>query len=217
MAKGFGCGTPTRLLPYDEISQIFSKEKAPLLIVKPLVESQNIVQLLDYFPNSKTIWIYRQYKDVASSSNKRFGNDPTYYNLRAVIDPRLNDHWYAENVSEKTKRIVRKVFTKDRPIFDLKALGWYVRNILFFELELFLNPRVALLKYEDFVLNPSKIMKQIYQYLDISYPGNRIVKGIHSDSINKGQRVELSLDIQCICEKLLTDLNDVYHLVVGVD
>jgi hypothetical protein len=52
LAKGFGCGTPTRLLPYDEISQIFSKEKAPFLIVKPLVESQNIVQLLDYFPNS---------------------------------------------------------------------------------------------------------------------------------------------------------------------
>jgi hypothetical protein len=211
LAKGFGRGTPHRLLPYDEIFHVFSKEKAPLLIVKPLVESQNIVQLLDYFPNAKAIWVYRQYKDVARSGKKKFGNSPSHYNLRAVIDPELNDHWYAENASENTKSIVRKFFTKDKAIFDLKALGWYVRNVLFFELELFLNPRVTLLKYEDFVLNPSRVMMQIYQYLGISYPGDRIVKGIHSDSINKGQRFELSFEIQTLCEKLLVDLDEVYQ------
>jgi len=212
LARGYGRGSRHRLLPYGEISHVFSKEKAPLLIAKPLVESQNIVHLLDYFPNSKAIWVYRQYKDVVNSSKIKFGNDPIYYNLRAVIDPNLNDHWYAENASEKTKSIVRKLFTKDRPIFDLIALSWYVRNVLFFELELFLNDRVILLKYEDFVLNPSKLMKQVYQYLGLSYPGDRIVKGIHRHSINKGQGVVLSSDIMALCDKLLTDLNDVYNL-----
>lgn len=211
LAQGFGRGTPHRLLPYDEISHEFSKEKAPILIVKPLVESQNIVQLLDFFPNSKAIWVYRQYKDVARSGEKKFGDSPSHYNLRAVIDPELNDHWYAEKASENTKKIVRRFFTKERPVFDLKALGWYVRNILFFELELFLNSRVMLLKYEDFVLNPSKVMMQIYQFLGVSYPGDRIVKGIHSDSINKGRRFELSRDIQRLCEKLLADLDEVYR------
>jgi hypothetical protein len=211
LAKGFGRGSRHRLLPYDEISHIFSKEKAPLLIAKPLVESQNIVQLLDYFPDSKAIWVYRQYKDVAMSHKKKFGDASTHYHLRAVIDPKLNDHWYAENTSENTKRIVMKYYTKDRTIFDLKALAWYVRNILFFELELHLNQRVTLLKYEDFVLNPSKVMKQIYEYLDLRYPGDRVVKRIHSYSINKGQSVQLSLDIQCLCEKLLADLDSVYQ------
>ena len=37
LAKGFGRGSRHRLLQYDDISHIFSKEKATLLIAKTLV------------------------------------------------------------------------------------------------------------------------------------------------------------------------------------
>ncbi|MCB0190836.1 MAG: sulfotransferase [Anaerolineae bacterium] len=210
LAKGYGRGTPFRLKSYEEVAQIFSQEKAPLLIAKPLVESQNILQLLDYFPNSKAIWIYRNFRDVASSSLKKFGKNPTHYNLRAVIDPELSDHWYAERVSDTTREIVKAYFTEDRPIHDLKALGWYVRNVLFFELRLADNPRVFLYNYEALVTEPDKWMRHIYQFLEFDYPGDKIVAHIHSASVKKGRHVELSSDIQALCDELLEKLHAVY-------
>lgn len=211
LAKGHGRGTAFRLKPYDEIAEIFAQEKAPLLIAKPLVESQNILQLLSYFPNSKAIWVYRNFKDVASSSLKKFGEDPSYYNLRAVIDPELSDHWYAENVSEATRTIIRRYFTDERPIHDLKALGWYVRNILFFELELACQSRVFLCKYEDLVTKPAILMRQLYDFLEVDYPGDRIIAHIHSTSIKKGKHVELSPDIKMLCDNLLQKLDHNYE------
>src|SRR5512138_994897 len=41
-----------RLNSLELVKKEFSKVKAPLIVAKPLVESQNILELLDYFPNS---------------------------------------------------------------------------------------------------------------------------------------------------------------------
>lgn len=38
---------------------------APLVVAKPLLDSQRTRELLEYFPKSFAIWIYRHYKSVA--------------------------------------------------------------------------------------------------------------------------------------------------------
>jgi len=205
-------GTNLRLLPYNEIEQIIAKEKAPLLMARPLVESQNILELIDYFPGSKAIWVYRHFQDVVNSSVKKFGTQPTNYNLRAVIDDSLRGHWYSEKVSDHTRKIVTKYFTEDRSLYDLKALGWCVRNILYFELKLYEHPDITLCKYEDIVTNPDKVMRGLYSFLGYKYPGRYIVWHIHNQSVGKGKSVELSEDIKELCTKLLKSINEVYAL-----
>ncbi len=44
-----------RLNSFELVEKEFSKVKAPFIVAKPLVESQNILQLLDYFRNSKAL------------------------------------------------------------------------------------------------------------------------------------------------------------------
>lgn len=177
------------------------------MIAKPLVESQNVLDLSAFFPGSKAIWVYRDYHDVAASSFKKFGEEATRYNLKAVTDPDLSDHWYAENVSERTRQLVREICTDDRTIFDLNALAWYVRNVLYVEMELFDRPNVRLIKYETLVERPVVTVREIYRFLEFTYPGDSIVRNIHNRSVGKGRYAKLSNDIDALCADLLRRLN----------
>ncbi len=42
-----------RLNPFDKVKAVIEKNKIPFIVTKPLVESQNILKLLDYYKNSK--------------------------------------------------------------------------------------------------------------------------------------------------------------------
>jgi len=209
LARGWGRGTKYRLRPCEEIEKIFAQEKAALLVAKPLVESQNVLKLLDYFPSSKALWVYRHYKDVGRSQEVHFGREPTVYNLKAVVDPELSDHWFAENVSEKTRGIVQQYLHNDTPLHDLAVINWYVRNILYFEQKLFDHPRVLLCRYEDLAAEPRTLMRKIYSFLDYRYPGDSIVRHIHTRSVRKGQGTELRKDVEELCADLLQRLDDV--------
>ena len=48
-----------RLNSLESVKEEFSKSKAPFIVVKPLVESQNTPELLSYFDNSTALWIFR--------------------------------------------------------------------------------------------------------------------------------------------------------------
>src|SRR5262245_40086875 len=44
-----------RLNPLSSVKTVLDQDRAPLVILKPLVESQNIIQLLDYIEGSKAL------------------------------------------------------------------------------------------------------------------------------------------------------------------
>ena len=64
-----------RLNPLNHVEKIFKSIKVSLIVTKPLVETQNIPEILDHFPNAHAIWIYRNCKDVCSSNLKNFGEE----------------------------------------------------------------------------------------------------------------------------------------------
>ena len=57
------------------------------------------------------------------------------------------------------------------------------------------------------VLNPGKILKHIYEFLEIKYPGDRIVCEVHPNSIGKGSHLLLTPEIEEICSGLYEKLN----------
>jgi hypothetical protein len=179
-------GTPFRWRSYPEIQSVFDSERTSLLVAKPLVESQHIRSILEFFPDAKAIWMYRYFEDVISSALKKFGPAAIQYNLRAVYDPKLRDHWYSENVSDETRDMIEKFHTENAHMEDLQALGWYARNILYFDQELNRHPRVRLCSYEDIVSDPKKGMKSLYRFIGMDYPGHHIVRFVHSKSVKKG-------------------------------
>jgi len=199
-----------RLDPLPQVLAIMQKTNAPVVALKPLVESQNTTKLLDFFENSKAIWVFRNYKDVASSNLKKFGRENGINNLRPLVSNEANN-WRSNNVSEKTRELAKKIFSEDMKQEDAAALFWYCRNILFFEQNLQSNEKVLLCKYEDLVTKPKKIMEGIYSFLGLQKPSEKIVLGIHAGSISKGKDVKLSPEVEELCENLYEKINAQYE------
>lgn len=203
-----------RLNPLSEVKKVLDKDRATLIVLKPLVESQNTHELMLYFEGSKAIWLYRNYKDVSASHVMKWGGENSIRDLRAIVD-RIPDNWRYENVTDDLRDIVLEHFSEDMPAQDAAALYWYVRNRLFFELQLDQHPDVYICKYESLVLNPLSTMQKIYQFLGCDFAGEDIVSDVHSKSIKKGHDLSISPSIDLLCQLLQERMDTTWEAANG--
>ncbi len=195
-----------RLNPLPMVKDAIAMHRVPLVVLKPLVESQNALTLLEHLPKSRILWMYRHYKDVAASNLRAFGIRNGINDLRPIVQNQANN-WRSENTSEETRATLKRYFREDMQPLDAAALFWYARNRLFFEMNLDKHPKAMLCQYESLGKDPSSMMRQIYRFLDSPYPGDHVTKDVHAQSIGKGHTVTLSADIEALCDTLLEDLN----------
>lgn len=199
-----------RLNPLEDVKKAIDKNSAPLIILKPLVETQHSNKLLDFFPDSRALWLYRDYRDVAFSNISHFGIRNGINNLRSIIKNSPDD-WRSENVPENVRNLITHHFSEDMNPYDAAALFWYVRNTFFFEFNLHCNPRVIMCRYEDLVTEPSVVMEGIYDFLGRPFPGETIVEEVHSGALGKGGDIRLSPEIAKRCGELQVKLDDIYQ------
>jgi len=199
-----------RLNSLELVEKEFSKVKASFIVAKPLVESQNILQLLDYFHNSKAVWLFRNYRGVALSNIKYFGIQNGIEDLRPIVGNEPRD-WRSEKVSKHVQETISKYFSEDMNPHDAAVLFWFARNSLYFDLELHKDPRVLLCAYEDFVLDPDKNIKNIYRHVGQVYPQKNITAAVHSNSRKNGQDLELSPEIENLAQELQDRLESAYR------
>ena len=194
-----------RLKPLPVLKQVIDRERFPLIVLKPLVETQNSPELLDYLPNAKAIWMYRHYRDAACSLVRRFGLGDGISNLRYIVLDQVDD-WRAENVPNHVKQAVLTYFSENMNPYDAAALFWYVRNAFFFELGLDCHSSVMPCKYEELVDYPEQTLKRIYGFISRPYPGDNILKNIHNSSVGRGSQLKLSEEIEGRCQQLWEQL-----------
>lgn len=199
-----------RLNPLDQVQQEFARNKAPLIVLKPLVESQNILQLLDYFPKSQALWMYRHYRDTAISLVSRFGQTTSLQDIQHIVK---NDHdsWYAEGASEYVRTVITQHYSEAMSPYNAAALFWFARNQLFYELHLDQNSRVLMVRYEDLSANPGETIERIYQFLGFNCLEKvKLVQEVKTTSVGRGHSIELSPAIEQLCSKLLMQLEQTY-------
>lgn len=190
-----------RLNPLDSVKKIIDTETAPLLVIKPIVESQRAKELLEYFNGSKAIWMYRHYKDVAASNLKKFSAENCINNLRPIVEGD-STNWRAENITEKTKKIVSYYFNDQMNPADAAALFWYARNSCYFDMDLNSDERVVKIDYDELINNPHDQMKKIYNFLEKEFPGPRILAEVHAKSKGKGKDINISREVEELCNGL---------------
>lgn len=203
---GFG-GDRLRLKPIDEVQRIFRRCRTPLVVAKPLVESQHTRRLLQRIERSKAIWAFRDYRDVVASNLQRFHRQRE--NLRPVVDGDESD-WRAEHVSGQTRAIVRHFYSPRMSRADAAALQWYTRNVLFFELDLDTHCDVLLCKYEDLVAHPQSTWRGVYEFLHLAPPQAEVLEAVDAQSVGRGRQVRLSLEVDELCQSLQQRLDTVY-------
>jgi hypothetical protein len=199
-----------RLNSLESVKQEFSGIRAPFIVIKPLVESQNTPELLSYFDNSTALWMFRGYKDVASSNIKHFGMKNGINDLRPIANNEPNN-WRSENVSGNVREVILKYFAEDMNPYDAAVLFWFARNSIYFDQQLDKDPRVMLCYYEDLVLDPEKYVRKIYQKVGQPYPEINITKEVHSNSRRKGKDIEISPEIEQLAQELQGKLEAAYR------
>ena len=190
-----------RLNSFSKVQNILARDRYPLIVLKPLVESQNADRLLDAFAGAKALWMIRHYKDVAASNLKRFGIDNGIKNLRYIATDQFHN-WRAERLPEYVRELVKSYFSEKMDPFDAAALFWYVRNTLFFDLALDKNPGVNLCHYSDLVKQPKATVKGIYAVVERPYPGDEIIAEVFKSSDGRGKHVGLSPAIESHCQEM---------------
>lgn len=198
----------TRKLRLDALPKVkatVNRDKATLVVLKPLVETQNSDKLLAYFDNAKVLWMYRHYRDVAASKLKKSGLQNGIRDMQHIIE--RSNSWRAENVPEHIRETILQFYDEQMNPHDAAALYWYVRNSFLFELKLEQNPRVLLCKYEHFVQEPLAEVQRIYNFIGHPFPANETLADVYATSVGKGSSVTISPVVAQLCDGLLAKLD----------
>ena len=198
-----------RLKSTEEIRNILKTYSSSFFVTKPLTEIPNAANLLQTYPNSRILWIYRDYKDVASSNLKQFGEKNGIKDIRPIHEED-KENWRSYGSSDRTTEIIQKYFSEDMKYLDAAALFWYSRNILFFEQGLEKSDRVMIIKYEDLVAHPGLFFSEIYRLMDKPYKEETIAK-IHARSVGKGKSILLDKEIDDLCAQVYSNLEKAYN------
>lgn len=198
-------GAKLRLKSLDEVADIIARDPASVIVLKPLVESQNILELLDRFEDAVGVWIYRHYSDVAASYVRKWNDDRSIGDLRSIVEDR--DDWRNEKITSRVRKAVIEHFDDRMAPHDASALYWFVRNSHFLELDLAREDRVVLCRYEDLVRRPRDEIARLYGLLQLAPPRQATTKGVHGRSVNKGSDVTLSAPIDAMCADLLAEMD----------
>lgn len=199
-----------RLRSYKEVKREIDKNKFSYIVAKPLVETQNILDMLEHFPNSKAIWMYRDYKDFVRSNIARFDGSGGIYGMRAIVQ-RDPTNWRSQRLSDYVHSIAAKYYSDEMSIYDASALFWFVRNQLFFELKLDTNPCIFICRYKDLVEQPQIMMQSLYEFVGIdNFDKKKASSEISSQSVGRGKNIILSPEIENLCESLINRMNKVY-------
>lgn len=198
-----------RFLSIDVVKKRINENQEPFVLAKPLVESQKADELLEYFPNSKGIWMYRNYRDVVSSFHKKFGENVGEHHIDLIIR-NVSNNWRAERIPNHLRQLAVDFNKKGMTNYDATALYWYIRNMLFFEYEFENIPTLKLLKYEYFMNNYRLVIKKICELWRYTYelPEDDFV--FRTDSIKKGKDVEINPEIDKLCQEVSKRLDEIF-------
>lgn len=195
-----------RLNPLPSVRQQIDRHRLPLVVFKPLVESQRAHELMAAFPGARVLWAYRHYQDVAASNLKAFGMDNGKHDLQPFLNGDT-DNWRSQNSSAETRETIRRFYSDGMNPFDAAALFWWARMQLYFEQRLDENSNVLLSRYEDLVTDPARTMQRTYAFLGRPYPGDHIVKDVNAQSVGKGRVSKLSPEVDALCAAMLDRLD----------
>lgn len=200
-----------RLNPLPDVAAVLSRVPAPLVVMKPLVETQRLRKLLNYFPDAKALFIYRRYADVATSDLGKFGPRNAIDNIRPIAAGDTHN-WRSAGATPAVRAHIARFFSESMNPNDAAALFWFARNQLYFDLELAAHADVMLCRYEHLATEPSTLMRRIYDFAAVTCPDLWHTRQARSSSTGTGGSLELLPEVRALCEQLQTRLDAQYEL-----
>lgn len=203
LANGSKEFRPLQIKDISTLADKLSTYRAPLKVMKPIVDSQRANSLLSSVPGSRVVWIVRDYEPVAISNVTKFGDNAGGFSHVAALLERNKDDWRGQAVSDETHALVSKFSKSSLSALESACLFWFARNSLYFEQQLNSNARVDLWFYDDFVNSPQNHLDRLLN--SVGYPHSSVGATSHV-SVERSvsvQTVAISTEIRDLCDSLI--------------
>ncbi len=196
-----------KLRPDPVIEQIITESRHTHVLFKPLCDSHRADQLLDQIPAPtapRAIWAYRDVDGRVRSALAKFG-DGNLQVLREFADGSNTTRWHIARIADDTADFVRSFDYDSLTTASGAALMWFVRNRLFFDLDLDRRDDVWLASYNDFVADPAGTMRPLAEFVGFPYRDALVA---HVAGRAPTHQAPLSIDprIRVACDELTARL-----------
>lgn len=188
------------LEPLDRVRRLVARSAAPVVALKPICETHRVHELLDSFPGSKAVWIFRHYEDTVASASVKWTSGRDVLRRLAVRDFKAAS-WRAGGLSEQRLALATRLYYDDMSLHEANAVMWYLRNALFFDLDAGSRPDVLLVRYEDLVASPQQHFARVFDFIGTPIPA-AAVNAIRSSGRARRPFPDISREVSSLCEEL---------------
>lgn len=196
-----------RIRSADTVAALLADARFPAVCLKPICDSHRLRDLRRDFPDGHFIWLYRDFRDVANSSLRKF--DGATRAVRLVCTGRPGGGWFREGISPRIEKVLRDVYHPRLTEFELACLVWWARNRLVIDSGLIGQAGITLLKYEALVSEPSTLLRWLFQRLDMRYC-ERVERRITSRSIGRHSAPAMDERVLELCRSTLAELDEAF-------
>jgi hypothetical protein len=193
----------------DEVGGLLRRSPFPVVVLKPICESHRTLELLDRFPGSRAIWIFRNYQDTVNSASAKWRSGPEM--VRRLAEGEASKAgWSAGGLTTRDVEFVREVYRPGMSIHAANAVLWYLRNNLYFTTGSSQHPGVLLVQYEQLVGQPRQAFERVFAHIGLPSPGG-FDRDVYASSVSKRPFPEIPAAIKDRCDDLEARLIAVAH------
>lgn len=187
------------LHPLVEVKRITETVSAPIVVLKPMTDTHKLGELLQNFPNSQGLWVYRRMSDVVNSHVRMWTGMPE--SLKRIRAERNWQNWRAGGISDQSYEIICEFAKNGLDNKTACAIFWYVRNVQFFEQNHHKDERVFLVPYDRFVVEPQESFTKLLNAMNV--PVNPfMMQHIHAQSRSKNVPPAIHEEVAALCRDL---------------
>jgi hypothetical protein len=192
-----------RLRDMKQVERAIRDQRAPVVLLKPIVETQRIAELLAAFTESRALFIVRHWHDNVNSRAKFFGEDQQ----RMVHGWLDSDFARFPLLPEEIRQTVREAWEVSPDVTTAAACGWLVVNATYQYLDLTGDPRVYKLSYEQLVRNTEATLRDVCAFTGAGYRTG-MLREVYGTSVRKAAPPQVPAALAQRCDRLWALLSD---------
>jgi hypothetical protein len=197
------------LRPLASIERLVRRSPSPVIALKPICETHRVNELLDRFPGSKAIWIFRNYQATVNSASVKWTSGRDVLG-RLVRREYPADEWRLGGLTEDKVQLAARLYRDDMSLHEANAVMWYLRSSLFFDLKASERSDVLLVRYEDLVGSPRDHFGKLFEFIGTPLPMEGVA-AIRSSGRSKRPFPEIAPEIRRLCEDVEARLVEHYN------
>lgn len=186
-----------RLRCDEKIEHLIKSSRAKIVAFKPIADSQHARVILERFPRSRALWIYRRFDDVVNSALRNFTEHRKY--LYYMLHEPDVATWRLENVNDNTLGVIRDFYDAGISDASAAALIWWLRNQHFFAQDLASEDDALIVNYEDMVLKPDATYSAIFRFIGLDFD-KVYARMVVDSSVEKHPVQPINSEIRNMCE-----------------